>query len=143
MGTAPRRAVSPDGRVWRVEKIRERPSLAESRKEPYFWASLVTAVLLLAFFARIVTIGVQWGLTLYTLAVILPALLIWLIERTTNLMRPHIRATTDGPRAEIVEWKSTHPFGTARLMTRAVAAIESGHHDTEPRGLDLVVLEYR
>jgi hypothetical protein len=39
--------------------------------------------------------------------------------------------------------ESTHPFGTARLMTRAVEAIESGRHDTEPRGLDLVVLDYR
>jgi hypothetical protein len=104
MGTAARRAVSPDGRVWRVQKIRERPSLAETRKEPFFWASIVTAVLLLAFFARVLMIGVEWGVTLYTLAVLLPALLVWLVERATNLMRPHIRAQTDGPRAEVVEW---------------------------------------
>ena len=143
MKTASRRVVSPDGRVWRVEKVRERPSLAESRKEPFFWASGVAAALILAFMARALMVGVEQGITLYTLAILLPVLVLWLIERTMNLMRPHVRAETDGPPSERVEWKSTHPFGTARLMERAVDAIEAGRHDNELRGLDLIALEYR
>ena len=129
--------------MWRVEKIRERPSLAESRKEPFFWASAVTTALILAFMVRVLMVGVEWGLTLYTLAVLLPVLVLWLIERSMNLLRPHVRAETDGPPGEHVEWKSTHPFGTARLMNRAVRAIEAGRHDNELRGLDLIALEYR
>ena len=140
-----RQAVSPDGRVWRVEKIRERPSLSESRKEPFFWASVVVTILLLAFMVRIVILDytIFDSHSLYGLMFVLPLLLLWLVERSMNLIRPHIRAETDGPPAERVEWKTTHPFGTARLMDGAVEAIEGGLRNTEPRGLSLIQLEYR
>ena len=32
--------------MWRVEKIRERPSPRESRNEPFFWGSVVVTILL-------------------------------------------------------------------------------------------------
>jgi hypothetical protein len=145
VGVAPRRAVSPDGRVWRVEKIRERPSLAETRKEPFFWASAVVTFLLIAFMVRLVIVDYTLfdSRSLYALAFVVPLALLWLTERTMNLLRPHIRAETDGPPAERVEWKTTHPLGTSRLMDRAVEAIEAGLHDSEPRGLSLLQLEYR
>ena len=145
MGMKERRAVSPDGRIWRVVKVRERPSLKESRKEPFFWGSVVATILLLAFKVRIAILDytIFSSHSLYGLMFVLPLLLLWLIERSMNLMRPHIRAETDGPPAERVEWKTTHPFGTARLMDSAVEAIETGLHDSEPKGLSLVQLEYR
>ena len=143
MPLAPRRAVSPDGRVWQVVKIRERPSLAETRKDPFFWGSAVVSVLLIAFFVRMVMVDFAIGGSgLYALAFIVPVALLWLTERTMHLLRPHILAETDGPPAERVEWKTAYPLGTARLMNRAVEAIEDGTHDGEPRGLELLRLEY-
>ena len=130
--------------MWRVEKIRERPSPRESRNEPFFWGSVVVTILLLLFFARLIFLDYTLfdAGSFYALAFVVPLLLLWLTERTMNLLRPHIRAETDGPPPERVEWKTTHPFGTSRLMKRAVEAIQSGTHDSEPRGLSLVALEY-
>jgi hypothetical protein len=140
VGVGKRRAVSPDGRVWRVQKIRERPSLAKSRKEPFFWGTLGATVLLLAFFARLIYVDYSFFGSLYALVFGVP-LLLWLIERAMHLLRPRIRAETDGPPAEALEWKTPHPLGTSRLIDRVVEAIESGRHDSEPRGLRLVALE--
>ena len=143
MGVAPRRAVSPDGRVWRVEKVRERPSFSETRREPFFWGSALVTVLLIAFFVRLFMIDYGEFGSFYVLAFVIPLALLWLTERTMHLLRPRIRAETDGPPHELVVWKTTHPFGTSSLMNRAVAAIEAGRHDGEPRGLRLVELSYR
>ena len=124
-------------------KIRERPSFAETRKEPFFWISAVLTLILIAFFVRLVMVDYAVGGTgLYALAFIVPVALLWLTERTMHLLRPHISAEIAGPPAERVEWKTAYPLGTARLMNRAVEAIETGTRDGEPRGLDLLRLEY-
>jgi hypothetical protein len=139
---SPRRAVSPDGRIWRVEKLRERLSFAESGRQPFFWASAIAAILLIAFWVRLVTIDVQLLGGVYAFIFGIP-LLLWLVERTLHLLSPRIRAETDGPPHELVMWKTMYPFRTSRLMNRAVAVIEAGRHDDAPRGLDLVELSYR
>lgn len=143
MGVEPRRAVSPDGRVWHVKKVRERPSFAETRREPFFWGTVLVTIILIAFFVRLVMVDFGRFGSLYVFVFIVPLALLWLTERTMHLLMPRIHADTDGPPPERVVWKTTYPFGTSRLMSRAVAAIEVGRHDDEPRGLSLVELTYR
>jgi hypothetical protein len=97
---------------------------------------------LIAFLVYVVMVDVWFIGGLYALIFVVP-LLLWLVERTLNLLSPRIRAETDGPPHELVVWKTMYPLRTSRLMSRAVAVIEAGRHDDALRGLGLVELTYR
>jgi len=135
MGVAARTVVSPDGRTWHVAKVRERLSLAESRREPFFWSSIVVTVVLVAIIVRLVLVDPTSPMML---AFATPLALIWLLERSAYLLTPRIKAETKGPPPERVVWKTGHPLGSARLMRRAIEAIEAGAAVSEPRGLRFV-----
>jgi hypothetical protein len=131
-------AVSPDGRAWNVESLRERPSLAEARDEPFFWASvLVTAVLV----AAVVYLVVIDPFSPFLLFGVLPLLIAWIAERGTSALRPLIRAETSGPPPEVVVWKSNARFGSRKLERTAVQAIEDGRPENDLPGLSLVRVE--
>ncbi len=124
-------ARSPDGRVWEVGATRERPSFWQQKDEPWFWAYVVftalflALVIVVAFFSTLVAI----------LAGLL--LLVWLIERISNLLRPRLYARTEGPPREEVVWKANR-FARGQLEQRIVEAIERGNPDVEPPGLTLL-----
>jgi hypothetical protein len=125
------KATSPDGRSWEVGAIRERISFQKSSDEPFFWASVVTTVILIA-----VTIVLAFVST--TIAIIAGILLfIWLAERVSNLLRPRLYARTSGPPPEEVVWKANR-FARGKLEHRIVQAIEAGDPDVEPEGLRLL-----
>lgn len=129
------RAVSPDGREWKVESRRERPSLAESREEPFFWASVLVTVVLATGVVYLVIID---PLSPFLLFGVLPLLVIWLAERGTRALRPLVSAETAGPPPEVVVWKSNARFGGRRLEQRAVQAVENGRPENDLPGLTLV-----
>jgi hypothetical protein len=132
------RAVSPDGRVWKVESLRERPSLAESREEPFFWAYVLVTLALVAAIVYLVIID---PLSPFLLFGALPLLIIWIAERGTSLLRPLLRAETAGPPPEVVIWKSKGRFGGGNLERRAVRAIEGGRPENDLAGLTLLRVE--
>jgi hypothetical protein len=125
---------SPDGRSWRLERVRPESGLSATRKEPMFWASVVATVVLIAF---IVLVIVVFDSTILRLLAIL-VLAIWLIERGVNLARPNIRAHTDGPPAETLTWRTTHRYGLSRIEDRIAQQIESGRLEGEPPGAVLI-----
>ena len=135
MGVEPRRAVSPDGRVWLVKRQRERLSLAESRDEPFFWVSVLITLVILAVIVRLVIIDPGAPFMLF---MALPLLAIWVLERGAYLLRPKIEATTKGPPPERILWKTRHRFGYRRLEKKVLEAIEFGQPECEPSGLTLV-----
>jgi hypothetical protein len=124
-------ATSPDGRTWDVGSTRERVSFWEHKNEPFFWAGVITTTILvvgtivLAFFSAVIAI----------LAGIL--LVIWLVERASNLLRPRLYARTEGPPREEVVWKANR-FSRGKLEHKIVEAIERGNPDVEPPGLRLL-----
>lgn len=124
---------SPDGRTWQLERVRPDFPLAATREEPFFWSSLIATVLLIAFAVRL--IWVDPGPL--TLSIVVPLLLIWLLERGFSVLRPNIRARTDGPPAEILTWRTTHRLGLGRIEDRIAKEIESGR-ETEPPGAVLI-----
>jgi hypothetical protein len=121
-------AKSPDGRVWEIESVRERISLegAGSLGSVVLTAILVALIIVLAIWSPIWAIlgGV--------------VLLIWLIERGTNLARPRLYARTPGPPPHEIAWKATGRFGHRELEQRVARAIEGGNPDSEPPGLRLI-----
>jgi hypothetical protein len=125
---------SPDGRTWTIERTSPNSLVAESRKEPAFWASVVVTILLLAFILLIAVNGNHPVITLC--AVIL--LLIWVFERGLNVIRPNIRAHTDGPPAETLTWRTTHRYGLSKIEQRIADQIASGRAEGEPPGAVLI-----
>jgi hypothetical protein len=125
---------SPDGRTWEIDRVRPESALAASRKEPFFWASVIATVILIAF--AVWVIGRFDNSVILVIALILLA--IWLIERGLNFARPNIRAHTDGPPAETLTWRTTHRYGLGRIEQRIAEQIESGRLEGEPPGAVLI-----
>jgi hypothetical protein len=125
---------SPDGRTWKIERIRPSSGLSASRKEPFFWSSVAITVLLIAFIVWVI-VSIKDSVTL-TIALVLLA--IWLIERGLNLIRPNIRAHTEGPPRETLTWRTTHRYGLGRIESRIAHQIENGQLEGEPRGAVLI-----
>jgi hypothetical protein len=133
------RAVSPDGRIWNVDSLRQPPSLAQARREPFFWISAFATAGLVALVVYFVILDPT---SPFLLLGVLPLLVIWVLERATTVLRPVIRAETMGPPPEVVCWKSSARFGRRSLERRAVRAIESGRPpETDLTGLTLVTVD--
>ena len=125
---------SPDGRSWRIERVRPDSALSASSKEPFFWASVAATVALIAFIVWVI-LRDQSSLFL-VIGVVLLA--IWLIERGANVIRPNIQAHTDGPPPETLTWRTTHRYGLGRIERRIAEQIESGRLEGEPPGAVLI-----
>jgi hypothetical protein len=125
---------SPDGRSWQIDRVQPDSALAASRNEPFFWGSVVVTVLLIAF-ALWVILAIDSGVILMITLVLLA---IWLIERGLNVVRPNIRAHTDGPPAETLTWRTTHRWGLGRIEDRIAKQIENGRLEDEPPGAVLI-----
>jgi hypothetical protein len=125
---------SPDGRVWAIERVRPESALAATRREPFFWASVAVTVALVAFIVWVI-VSIEDSVTLMIALVLLA---IWLIERGLNLMRPNIRAHTDGPPKETLTWRTTHRYGLGRIEARIAEQIENGRLEGEPSGAVLI-----
>jgi hypothetical protein len=125
---------SPDGRSWQLERVRHESGLAATKKEPFFWASAVMTVILIAFIVLVIVFVDSWILRLIAFLL----LAIWLIERGLNLARPNIRAHTDGPPPETLTWRTTHRYGLSKIEDRIVQQIESGRLEGEPPGAVLI-----
>jgi len=124
-------ATSPDGRSWEVEAVREAVTFGRSRSEPFFWASVVVTVILIG-------VVIAFALLSTIIAIVAGVLLvIWLAERTSNLLRPRLYARTKGPPPEEVVWKADR-LARGKLEHRIVRAIEAGNPDVEPPGLTLL-----
>jgi dolichol kinase len=124
---------SPDGRTWTIDRTSPNSLMGETRKEPFFWPSVVLTILLLAF---IVWVSMRGHIVIAIVSVILLA--IWLLERGLNVIRPNIRAHTDGPPAETLTWRTTHRYGLARIEQRIADQIEQGRTEGEPPGSVLI-----
>lgn len=104
---------SPDGRVWKLDRLRPRLREAETFKVPYFWPSVVATVALLA--------GIAWlvsrdpGPTAYLFLI---PLVVWLVERGFNAFRPFIKAETEGPPQETLMWRPGSRWGYGRVERR-------------------------
>jgi hypothetical protein len=125
---------SPDGRSWVIERVRPASGLSASRKEPFFWGSVAVTVFLVAFIVWVI-VRDQSSLFLVIAAILLA---IWLIERGLNLMRPNIRAHTNGPPKETLTWRTTHRYGLSRIEDRIADQIENGRLEGEPPGAVLI-----
>jgi hypothetical protein len=125
---------SPDGRSWQIQCVRPASALSASRKEPFFWTSVAVTVLLIAFIVRM-TVRDDSSLFLL-IAVALFA--IWLIERGLYVIRPNIRAHTDGPPAETLTWRTTHRYGLSRIEDQIARQIQNGQLEGEPSGAVLI-----
>jgi hypothetical protein len=125
---------SPDGRSWRIERVRPDSVLSASRKEPFFWASVVVTIALIAFILGVI---VRDDSSLF-LVIGVVLLAIWLIERGANVIRPNIQAHTDGPPAETLTWRTTHRYGLSKIEDRIAQQIESGRLEGEPPGAVLI-----
>jgi hypothetical protein len=125
---------SPDGRSWEIERVRPESALAATRREPFFWASVAVTVALIAFIVWVI-VSIEDSVTLMIGLVLLA---IWLIERGLNLMRPNIRAHTDGPPRETLTWRTTHRYGLRRIEDRIAKQIEQGRFEGEPSGAVLI-----
>jgi hypothetical protein len=125
---------SPDGRTWTLERVSPNSSLEETRKEPFFWPSVIATVVILALAVRLLTVDTG----LITFIILVPLLLIWFLERGLNFARPNIRAHTDGPPPETHTWRTTHRIGLGKIEDRIVAAIENGQLEAEPPGAVLI-----
>jgi len=124
-------ATSPDGRRWEIDAVREHASFGKSKGEPFFWAGVVATVLLVA-----VVVVFAFISTLVAIAAGL-LLLVWLAERISNLLRPQIRARTEGPPPQEIVWKAGR-LGRKGLEEKVARAIEAGKPEVEPPGLTLL-----
>jgi hypothetical protein len=125
---------SPDGRSWVIERVRPESALAATRREPFFWASVAVTLALIAFIVWVI-VSIENSVILMIGLVLLA---IWLIERGLNLMRPNIRAHTDGPPRETLTWRTTHRYGLGRIENRIAEQIEKGRFEGEPSGAVLI-----
>ena len=123
------KATSPDGRNWEIEAIHEPFSFGE---DGFSWRAAVVTVLLLA-----LSIGLAFVSWYFAVGAAI-ILLIWLVERVSNHLRPRLRARTKDPPAEEVTWKATR-FARRELEQRIARVIEASPTlDIEPRGLRLL-----
>jgi hypothetical protein len=125
---------SPDGRTWTLERVSPGSSLAETKKEPFFWPSVIATVVILALAVRLLMVDTG----VITFIILVPLLLIWFLERGLSFARPNIRAHTDGPPAETHTWRTTHRIGLGRIENRIANAIENGQLEAEPPGAVLI-----
>jgi hypothetical protein len=119
---------SPDGRVWKLDRIRPMIREAETFKVPFFWTSVAVTVLLLAFVVRLIWVDPAWT----TYLVLLP-LGVWIVERGLHALRPLIRAETEGPPPERLTWRPGSRFGYSRVERRIAEAIQAGRPETTSR----------
>jgi dolichol kinase len=124
---------SPDGRTWTIERVSPDSLMGETRKEPFFWASLVATIALIAFIVWLISRG---HIVIALVSVIVLA--IWVLERGLNVVRPNIRAHTDGPPKETLTWRTTHRYGYDKIEGRIAEQIEAGRSEGEPPGAVLV-----
>jgi hypothetical protein len=125
---------SPDGRTWNIERVSKGSSLAEKRREPFFWPSVIATAIMVVLIVRLISLDTGW----LTLIIAIPLFVIWLLERGLNFARPNIRAHTEGPPAETHTWRTTHRIGVGRIEDRIAREIESGHLEAEPPGAVLI-----
>jgi hypothetical protein len=124
---------SPDGRTWTLERVSPNSLMSETRKEPFFWPSAIVTILLIAV---TVWLAVRGHVVITICAVIL--LVIWLLERGLNFIRPNIRAHTDGPPVETLTWRTTHRYGLDKIEQRIADQIAQGRMEGEPPGTVLI-----
>jgi hypothetical protein len=106
--------------------------MGETRKEPFFWPSVVVTILIIALTVFLIARG-------HTVLGIIAAILlvIWVLERGLNVIRPNIRAHTDGPPPETLTWRTTHRYGLSKIEQRIAEQIEAGR-EGEPPGTVLI-----
>jgi hypothetical protein len=126
---------SPDGRVWAVDRVRPSIREAETLKIPFFWTSVVVTIVLFAVAIRVVVVDPGRTALLYLLP-----LVVWILERGMHMLRPYIRASTDGPPREVLYWRPNGRFGYGRIERRIAQAIESGRPEQDVRGAPVVRL---
>jgi hypothetical protein len=124
---------SPDGRTWTIERTKPSSMLAQSRQEPAFWASVVVTALIIAFTVFLIV----RGHTVITIVAVI-VLVIWILERGLNQIRPNIQAHTDGPPPETLTWRTTHRYGLSKIEQRIADQIQSGRAEGEPSGAVLI-----
>jgi hypothetical protein len=125
---------SPDGRSWTLERARPESVIAASKKEGFFWGSVVLTAMMIGLLAWIV---IQFGSGVI-FAIFMVVFLIWLIERVFSAARPNLRAHTDGPPAQTFTWRTTHRYGLSRIEDRIATQIENGQLGDEPPGTVLI-----
>ena len=107
--------------------------VGQSSKEPFFWASVVVTVIIIGFTVWLIARG---HIVIGIIALIL--LVIWVLERGLNVIRPNIEAHTDGPPAETFTWRTTHRYGLDKIEQRIADQIEQGRAESEPPGTVLI-----
>jgi dolichol kinase len=124
---------SPDGRTWTIDRTSPNSMMGQTRKEPFFWASVVLTILLIAFVVWVIMRG-------HTVIAIVSVILlaIWVLERGLNVIRPNIRAHTDGPPPETFTWRTTHRYGLDKIEQRIADQIQQGRAESEPPGTVLI-----
>ena len=125
---------SPDGRTWTLERVQPESALAASKKEPFFWGSVVVTAILIGLILWIV---IEFGAGLL-FVIFLVLLLIWLVERVFSTTRPNLKAHTEGPPAQTFTWRTTHRYGLSGMEDRIATQIENGQLGDEPPGTVLV-----
>ena len=125
---------SPDGRSWTLERVRPDSVIAASKKEGFFWGSvIVTAVLL----GLLIWIVIEFGAGII-FAFLVVMFVIWLIERVFSTTRPNLEAHTDGPPAQTFTWRTTHRYRLNRIEDRIATQLENGQLGDEPPGTVLI-----
>jgi dolichol kinase len=124
---------SPDGRTWKIDRTSPNSMMGQTAKEPFFWASAVVTVLLIALVVWVIVRG-------HTAIAIVSGiiLLIWVLERGLNVIRPNIQAQTEGPPPETLTWRTTHRYGLGKMEDRIARQIEQGRTEGEPPGTVLI-----
>jgi len=124
---------SPDGRVWKLDRLRPKLREAETFKVPFFWSSVVATIVLLAFIARVV-----WVDPSALAYVFLVPFAVWIVERGFHALRPFIRAETEDRPRETLMWLPSSRWGYGRVERRIQEAIEAGRPEADVKGAPLV-----
>ena len=122
---------TPDGHLWRVERFH---APRQSHRDRLFWPSLLGTLALLALWIFLLATVGGAGVWIAGIAV----LAIWAVERISYLMRPSIRASTDGPPPQSLVWKTRHRYGYDRIEAQIAQEIARGDIGSEPEGATLV-----
>lgn len=123
---------SPDGRVWKLDRLRPKLREAETFKVPFFWSSVVATIVLLVFIFRVV-----WNDRSGLAYIFLAPFGVWIVERGFHALRPFIRAETEGPPRETLMWRPSGRWGYGRVERRIQEAIEAGRPETDVKGAPL------
>jgi hypothetical protein len=124
---------SPDGRVWKLDRLRPKLSEAETFKVPFFWSSVVATIVLLVFIFRVV-----WNDPSGLAYVFLAPFAVWIVERGFHALRPFIRAETEDAPRETLMWRPSSRWGYGRVERRIQEAIEAGRPEADVKGAQLV-----